>query len=160
MKIYETKLYRLSNNVVVMNELYKFTIDKSNNIINMGLFTKLKLNEDSNLELNRTIKINELIQEVDNILVDEYNYEILTNNRIPNVITKTKELCYEHKKIELIFENISYEYFTLDNRNSADLKRIKDYILNKDNLVLDKKNCYKYKINDERRKILLKKLNI
>ena len=160
MKIYETKLYKLSDNVNVMNELYKFIIDKHNNIIDMGFFTKLKLNEDSNLDLNKTIKIEELFNEIDNILVDEYNYEILTNNKIPYVLNKEKELCYEHKKLELNFENISYEYFTFGNRNIVDLTKLKQYILYKDNIELDKKNCYKYKINEERRKYLIKRLDI
>ena len=131
MKIYKTKLYKLSDNVSVMNELYKFIIDKHNNIIDMGFFTKLKLNEDSNLDLNKTIKIEELFNEIDNILVDEYNYEILTNNKIPYVLNKEKELCYEHKKLELNFENISYEYFTFSNRNIVDLTKLKQYILYK-----------------------------
>lgn len=160
MDIFETKLYKLNDNIKNMNDIYKFLVDKNNNIIDMSFFTKLKLNEDSILELKRSLNLNDIFEEVKTILVNKYNYEILTNNKIPIVNIETKELDFELKKIILYFDNITYEYFSFDKKRITDINKVLKYILSEDNIELDKKKCYKYKINEERRKVLVKSLNI
>ena len=145
MEIYKTKIYKISDSVTSLNGIYNLIVDQHNNIVKMDLITRLKLYNETDLKLNRTIHMEELFKNVGTLLLDKEGYEIITNTKIPIVLVKEECICYGHRKIQLNFTNNSKGYFGFSREKINNIQQIDNYVLeeNKENiktLLKTKKN--------------------
>ena len=136
MEIYRTRIYKTSDSVTNLNGIYNLVVDQHNNIMKMDLITRLKLYNETDLKLNRTIHMEELFKEVGTLFLDKEGYEIITNTKIPIVLVKDEYICYGHRKIQLNFSNNSKGYFGFSSQEIENISQIDEYLTdnNKENV--------------------------